>query len=192
MLLNLLEKSSLFSLLHQIDVDLAEKTRENGCPHCDGALHFARYERKPKGGPAHLPEELCVRHSLCCAKCRRRTLPASCLFLGRRSYWGVVILVVIALRQQRVDSASARKIQTLLGVARSTLWRWMEYFRDRFLGAPIWRKRRALLPIGFDEDQVCASLFTVFGVCEDETGEGLVRCIRFIFDPGFASKTMDL
>ena len=32
----------------------------------------------------------------------------------------------------------------------------MEYFRDRFLNTPIWRKRRALPPIAVDDDQVCA------------------------------------
>ena len=57
-----------------LDVELAAQTRERGCPHCGGALHSARYLRKPRGGPWDVGEELAVRHSFCCARdgCRRR------------------------------------------------------------------------------------------------------------------------
>jgi hypothetical protein len=108
MLSELLQKVSLFRLLYQIDLDLANQQRQCGCPYCGGRLDRAGYERKPRGGPPGIPEQYLIRHSLCCsqADCRRRSLPPSCLFMGRRVYWGCVILVVMALRQNRAGSAN--------------------------------------------------------------------------------------
>jgi len=93
MISELLERSSLFSLLHRIDRDLAEEHRQKRCPVCGGPLHQSNYPRKPRGGPEDLPEEILVRRSFCCGTegCRVRSLPPSCLFMGRRVYWGVVV-----------------------------------------------------------------------------------------------------
>jgi len=113
----------LYDVLHAIDVDLAKLTRRARCPSCGGPLHWATYERKPRGGPEKLPDEYLVRLGLCCGRpdCRRRVLPASTLFMGRRVYWGGVVLVVLALRQQRPDGYSARRLRELCGVSRKTL-----------------------------------------------------------------------
>jgi len=43
MISELLQKSSLFSLLHRIDIDLANQFRLKGCPFCDGPLYQANY-----------------------------------------------------------------------------------------------------------------------------------------------------
>jgi len=130
MLPELLQKSSLFSLLHRIDTDLANQCRERGCPFCGGHLHQATYQRKPRGGPEGLPAEYLVRQSLCCGRenCRRRSLPVSCLFMGRRVYWAGVILVVMALRQNRPESAGTGELMRMFGMTRKTLFRWMSYF----------------------------------------------------------------
>ncbi len=74
----LLQDASFFELLRRMDVDLAEETRLAGCP-CGGVLHFARYRRKPRGGPAELSRECCLRESLCCSEegCRRGAKPPS-------------------------------------------------------------------------------------------------------------------
>lgn len=86
MISKLLSDANLFYLLYLIDLDLAEQCRQLKCPYCGSVLHYARYSRKPRGGPNTLPEEYMIRHGLCCSGeyCRRRTLPASCLFMGRR------------------------------------------------------------------------------------------------------------
>ena len=99
MLPELIQKVSLFYLLHRIDIDLAKQLQQGRCPYCNGPLHHSNYERKPRGGPENIPDEYLVRQSLCCGRpdCRRRTLPPSCLFMGRRVYWGCVILVVMTL-----------------------------------------------------------------------------------------------
>ena len=116
MLTELVEKVSLFRILHRIDTDLCNQHRQKGCPYCGGPLHQSNYERKPRGGPDNIPDEYLIRQSLCCGRpeCRRRALPQSCLFMGRRVYWGCVILVVMAFKQNRPHAASARKINERL------------------------------------------------------------------------------
>ncbi len=60
-----------------------------GCPGCEGPLHRGDYERKPRGAlVAAASEAFRVRHSLCCGWCRRRALPPSVRFLGRRGVRG--------------------------------------------------------------------------------------------------------
>ncbi len=64
MLPELTRKTSLYNLLFLTDADLAEEVRKKGCPYCGGPLHQGNYPRKPRGGPADLPDELQIRHSL--------------------------------------------------------------------------------------------------------------------------------
>lgn len=75
MLPELLQTTKLFHLLHRIDIDLAEQHQKGGCSFCGGPLHYSIYQRKPRGGPDELPEDLFIRFSLCCGNedCRRRT-----------------------------------------------------------------------------------------------------------------------
>ncbi len=53
-------------ILLKLDKDLAAEAREKPCEHCGATLHFARYPRKPRGGPWRLGSEHDVRqwHSL--------------------------------------------------------------------------------------------------------------------------------
>jgi hypothetical protein len=64
-----------------------------------GKLHSAKYKRKPRSGSKKC-EEL-YRHSFCCDQdgCRKRHTPPSIRFLGRRIYYGVVVVLVSAARQ---------------------------------------------------------------------------------------------
>ena len=116
---------SIFRVLHQIDQDLARACQEAGCPFCHAPLHNAPYTRKPRGGPAHIPAEYCVRLSLCCIRkgCRRRVLPPSCLFLGRKVYWQAVIVIIATLRQGNPGSHSINMLARKFGVSRRTVVR---------------------------------------------------------------------
>lgn len=180
MLQESLQRASLFVLLHRIDVDLAQATRERGCPFCGGPLHRATFMRKPRGGPSDLDEAFSVRLGLCCARCRRRTLPPSVLFWGRKVYWGVVILVLTTLHQQRTRGYSARRIQRLFGVARPTLVRWAAYFREVFAHTRRWRAFRARLPGagGPQAKELPAALVGWFVRSRDGPDEALVGCLR--------------
>ena len=185
------QKSRLYSLLHAIDVELYEQTKEAGCPYCaeqtdsPGQLDDAFYERKPRGGPPDLPDELRVRRSLCCAEegCRRRTLPPSCLYLGRKVYWRLVILVVLVCRQRRWESASYRELESLLGVSRSTIWRWMELYAERFADSDEWTVRRGLVGGDIDSGTVFASVWEVIRDRHDDRDEAMMAMLRFLSIP---------
>ena len=144
MLRELLQKPKLFSLLYRIDKDLAAQCRLKGCSYCAGPLHQANYRRKPRGGPDYLPEEYMIRHSLCCGRdgCRRRSLPPSCLFMDRRVYWSIVILVVMTLRQKRLQGDSTKRLMRMFMINRKTLFRWIEYFREVFPHTERWQSLR--------------------------------------------------
>jgi hypothetical protein len=181
------QKSRLYSLLHDIDVELYEQTKEAGCPHCvdqkddAGRLDDAFYERKPRGGPDDLPDQLRLRRSLCCSRegCRRRTLPPSCLYLGRKVYWRLVILVVLVCRQRRCESVSYRKLTALLGVSRSTVWRWMELYAARFAGSEEWTERQGLIGGEVGDSTVFASVWKSFRAHQDDRDEAMVAMVRF-------------
>lgn len=144
MSLSILQDARLYEVLHRLDVDLAQTARASGCRHCGGVLHSAHYLRKPRGGPRGLAAKIDRRLSFCCARdgCRRRETPPSVRFLGRRVYFGAVVLLVSALR----DGLAARRVRVLreqLGVDVRTLRRWRRWWRETFVGSAFWRAAQA-------------------------------------------------
>jgi hypothetical protein len=182
MLSELLEKVSLFRILHRIDTDLCKQLRQKGCPYCDGPLHQSNYERKPRGGPETIPDEYLIRQSLCCGRpqCRRRSLPGSCLFMGRRVYWGCVILVVMTFKQNRLHSASARKIKERFGISRETLKRWIAYFRDEFPVSIQWQRLRGRLAATISNNELPAGLIDYFIKSFQPPQQALIGCLMFL------------
>ena len=182
MLSELLEKASFFRILHRIDTDLCKQLRQKGCPYCGGPLHQSNYERKPRGGPKNIPDQYLIRQSLCCGRpeCRRRALPQSCLFMGRRVYWGCVIIVVITLKQNRPHSASARRIQEMFGISRETLKRWIEYFRDEFPESLQWQRLRGRLASTVSNNKLPAELVHYFLKNFQSPQQALIGCLQFL------------
>lgn len=183
MIREVLQHVSLFCLLHRIDVDLSERNRLAGCPVCGGPLHRAYYPRKPRGGPSDMPQEYCIRLSLCCGRegCRRRKLPLSCLFMGARVYWRAVILVVTTLRQQRPVGFSANQVRRIFGISRKTLCRWLIFFRDSFPQGQLWQERRAYLVAGTVRDNHLPSdLLQYFTRVFTDPQAALCRCLYFL------------
>ena len=136
----------LFVILNQIDSDLAEKTRAQGCS-CGGRLHTSNYPRKPRA-PVDLGAEHRKRHSFCCAECRRRETPPSVRFFGRRVYAFPVVVLLTAL----AAGLSGNRLATLrkeFGVDRRTLerWRvwWRVWWREVFPETKFWKVARARL-----------------------------------------------
>ena len=116
MCLKILEDSRLSVLLLKFDGDLAEIARASGCP-CGGALHSARYGRKPRGWAGSELDGYDWRHSFCCAEdgCRKRTTPASVRFLGPKVYLGAVVALVTALRHG-ANARRAAELRRAIGV----------------------------------------------------------------------------
>ncbi len=137
---DVLRDPNFFHLLELIDEQSAEQVRLAGCS-CGGVLHSARYPRKPRGIPRGLrrPDE--HRRSFCCHACRRRHTPRSVLYLGRRVYVGVMVLLGSALRGS-VSGRGLRELCSTLGVPRATLDRWRAWWRDWFPATRFWQGLR--------------------------------------------------
>jgi hypothetical protein len=128
--------------------------------------------------------------SLCCGLegCRRRTLPPSLLFWGRRVYWGGVILVLTALREGRIKGCTAARLARLYGVTRPTLRRWLRYFHEIFPTTAAWRLlcARLLPPV---RPGAIGELIDRFVQARGDPQDGLVACLMAlrtgILQPGF-------
>jgi hypothetical protein len=149
-----------FSQLMAMDAELSRRVAAAGCPICGGPLHQAHYQRKPRGGVVALAgEAFSLRHSLCCGRegCRKRTLPPSFRFLGRRVYLeGVVLLASMAVQ---LAAGALRAASATMGVPGWTLRRWGSWWRGTFPGSATWRKLRARFrPPPPDEGQLPWSL----------------------------------
>ncbi len=182
MLTELYQKSTLFCLLLNIDKELAAKERKAGCPYCGGPLHNANYPRKPRGGPNDLADEYLIRFSLCCGreKCRRRRIPPSCRFNGRRVYWHGVMLLVMTFREGRSAGKTAEKFQKLFGITRNTIARWIAWYQEVFPSTATWRRIRGLVNPGVRNDNLPVDLvnhFIAHSVCP---GGGLVSCLKVL------------
>lgn len=136
--------SRLWDLLDQIDEREASRVRRAGCRHCGGALHSAAYVRKPRGVPEAVVSGgsgPVLRHSFCCAECRRRTTPDSVRFLGRRVYVGLIVLLLPVLAGDASPTA-ASAVCRRLGLSRQTLHRWRRWWQETFASSAFWRAHR--------------------------------------------------
>lgn len=182
MLAELFQKTSLFYLLNVIDEDLSDQCRRARCPHCGGALHQGNYHRKPRGGIESIPDELKKRHSLCCGRseCRKRVLPPSCRFMGRRVYWSCVIWVVMALREERPESYSSGRVRQLFGISRKTLGRWQVFFREVFPLSGEWQRLRGRISSQVKDHEIPSGLLKLFFSHTDNPEKGLVEALSFL------------
>ena len=182
MLFEILQRASLFCLLHRLDEELALESRQHGCPYCGGPLHQANYQRKPRGEREPLPDEYLKRLSNCCGRpgCRRRVLPGSVKFLGRKIYWGCIHLVAMALRQHRPGGWSAHRVMLMLGIPAKTLSRWARYWRETFPQSPAWKRLRGRVPPSVPDTGLPGALLGLFLAEQPTELQALVGCLRFL------------
>ena len=126
-----------FERLTAIDEAIVSRAAAERCRLCGGPLHRGDYPRKPRGGAIAIAiEERSVRRfSLCCGRegCRRRAMPPSVRFLGRRVYVGAAVIAasVIAL-----VVGAARAIRGSTGISARTTRRWLRWWRGPFTTLP--------------------------------------------------------
>ena len=73
-------------------------------------------------------------------------MPASVRFLGRRVYWGAVVLLATALCAG-LNLRRGRQLTAQLGVPALTLQRWRQWWLDGFTRTAVWQELRGkLLP----------------------------------------------
>jgi hypothetical protein len=111
-------------------------------------------------------------------------LPPSVLFWGRRVYWGAVVLVVTALRQGRVAGVTTQRMQTLFGVTRLTLTRWLAYFRDCFPQTPAWQRLRGRVAPAVRPGAI-GDLLAAFVRTRGDPEPGLVACLAALQGAGW-------
>ena len=148
-------------------------------PFCGGPLHNAHYLRKPRGGPPDLEEAFEIRFSLCCRQpgCRRRVLPPSVRFWGRKVYWAPVVLLVSALRQGK-PVYTLEQLKALCGVWRSTVNRWQKYFRHVFAQSIGYRHLLGYMMPKARPGPLPAALLARFMQTISDPRTALVACLR--------------
>jgi len=174
----LLRDTRFFELLTTVDDDLAEQVRDQGCD-CGGRLHRADYPRKPRGGPAGLSPEPEKRRSFCCDRdgCRRRTSPPSLRFLGRRVYFGVVVVLITAMTHGTTPRRAA-KLRSQLGIDRRTLARWRRWWLEHFPSSVFWREQQARFSPSVSVERLPGSLLDRFAPQADPNG--VLSLLRFL------------
>ena len=132
-----------FSRLEALDAQVAAQVAAAGCQHCGGPLHRGDYLRKPRGAlMAEVGDSVVRRHSLCCGRrgCRKRALPPSLRFLGRRVYLEAVVVLASVFVQLL---GRIRDVATGTGVPNWTLRRWRAWWQRGFPRLPTWQELRA-------------------------------------------------
>lgn len=178
----LLHDSRLFTKLAAFDRNLAATTQAAGCS-CGGKLHRARYARKPRGGPADLGPEFCWRESFCCDRdgCRRRSTPPALLFLDRKVFFSVWVLLLAALR----NGPTPRRMIELskhYRVSERTIRRWQHWWRESLPQKPVWVALKGRFASPVADSQLPFSLLGVFGHLADP-GERVVAVLRCLLSP---------
>jgi len=100
--------------------------------------------------------------------------------MGRRVYWGAVVLVVVTLRQQRSKGASANKLRKRFGISHRTLVRWMRYFRKVFPRTVQWQRLRGLVSAAVFNAELPSALLLYFIGMQREKKRGLIACLCFL------------
>mgnify|MGYP003932886899 CR=1 FL=1 len=123
-----------------------------------------------------------MRLSLCCGRdgCRRRALPRSCLFLGRKVYWGGIVMVVTALRQQRRSGWSIRRLRQTFGVSYQTILRWERFYREEFPKSQRWKGLRGQVSARVRNDELPLSLIEHFMEQGGDRKQRFVELLCFV------------
>jgi hypothetical protein len=169
--------------LEEADLRLAQAVAAEGCPLCGGPLHRADFPRKPRGGRLWSAGEAWVRRfGLCCGRrgCRRRQLPPSLRFLGRRVYLEVAVVLASACAQV----AAVREAATVTGVPRRTLRRWLYFWQVEFPQRAEWAGLRArFAPPPPAEKELPLSLLDRVAGDLEETGAKVLRQVARLLAP---------
>lgn len=172
-----LANPQLHLLLRKVDFDLSEQVRQGGCLVClVGKLHSAKYRRKPRGGTDRIEET--YRDSFCCDRdgCRKRHTPPSVRFLGRRVYWGVVV-VLISAAHHGITPERMRVLREALGIDRRTVERWRQWWLESFVESSFWKLARARFMPPICEKSLPLSLGRAFRL---DQSDQLLQLLKFL------------
>lgn len=135
-----------FDKLLHLDAEITARVAAERCPRCGGPVHRGDYDRKPRGAAiAAAGEAFTRRFSLCCGRegCRKRAMPPSVRFLGRRVYLGAVVIVAAIVA--RAISVT-KQIRRATGVPSRTVRRWLAWWGGPFAATPVFIALAARIP----------------------------------------------
>ncbi len=155
--------ASVFRDLFERDQEFAREVQARGCPFCGGVLDRADYVRKGRGAPAGVDESELVRRSFCCRRegCRRRVMPPSCLFLGRRVYLAPVVVLVSALAVG-VTHREASAAGAIYGAVSRTVVRWHQWWVGSFPLTAFWLAAKGTFSSAIEKPRLPLSVLEVF------------------------------
>jgi hypothetical protein len=130
-----------FHLLQKIDQEECNRVQVLGCPDCGGPLDHNDHARKPRGLPFQAFDPNPRRLNLCCRYCRAHNMPESVVYLGRRVYFGVVVVLASILVSGLTPRRLAR-VQAHLGVSAQTVGRWRQWWQTSFVQSRFWSEHR--------------------------------------------------
>jgi hypothetical protein len=119
-----------------------------------------------------------LRYSFCCAQegCRHRATPGSLRFLGRRVYWGAIVILALVLRSG-VTPLRAKQLRELIGVSARTLGRWRQWWRSTFAGSSFWKAAQGRLRESVAPLDLPHRLLACFS---GDAGARVVALLRFL------------
>jgi hypothetical protein len=121
-----------------------------------------------------------MRASFCCAEegCRRRATPPSLRFLGRKVFFGVLVLLIPILREGPTPER-LRRLEARFGVSRRTLYRWRRWWRETVTLSRWWQQQRGLFRGVVDGEKLPGSLLAAFGGLEP-IGDRVVAVLKLL------------
>jgi hypothetical protein len=171
----------VFKIIKQIDDDTIARAAVMDCQYCGGRLDKASFQRKPNGIPLEIADEFDRRASFCCREdgCRKRLTPKLLMFLGKKSYASVVIILLSAIHQG-FQPGDALKIRQTMGISRKTLGRWLKWWRNYFPTTPSWRVNGGYFVPSLDETLLPRSLLERCFVDFDNGFEWFIKCLKLL------------
>jgi len=182
MLSEVLKNESFFWDLYKIDLATAEEYKQKRCPYCQGPLYYANYFRKPRGEPDGVPEKYFLQFSLCCGKegCRRRLIPPSLRFMGRKVYWYAAILTIVSDWQNKIQNMTISEFARKMGISSNTLKRWIHFFENTFPVSVQWKKIRGSVSAIVKNAHLPGSLINFYLQQQSNIEKALISCLKFL------------
>lgn len=178
MRLSLFDCRAFFNQILARDKALAEMIRLEGCPECNGPLHYANYKRKP----FEFSNEEFVRFSLCCGHCRRRVKPPSVLFFGRKRFTSLTILM-LAAKSPELPTEVIKEFKTRFNIHQRTISHWRKWFRKKFEASVFWKTLKGLFTGFRNGDDIPSFLIKIFKIPIED---GVFKLMSFL--SGFDTK----
>lgn len=135
--LEIVRQPSFICFLLQLDLSILATTKDAGCCFCGSPLHRSDWKRAGFGVPKGCPDEVLLRHSFVCSKCKCRNTPNSLRWMYYRRYLSGVGLLVSALS----GSASQVDVDELCreyAISPQLLRNWRRWWQGTFAKSAFW------------------------------------------------------